>query len=109
MYITVTYLLLEKMDVFLCIYLIGFYNGRCHSVWFETVNCAEIRENQKKAVLGFLNGKDVLLCSPTGSWKSIVFFFFFLNRHLHLVISITRMIYPNYGEWIHLEDFSPFL
>ena len=32
-----------------------------------------IRENQRTAVMGYLNRQDVLLCSPTGSGKSFVF------------------------------------
>lgn len=39
----------------------------------EKLNYEEIRDNQKRAVSGYLSGQDVFLCSPTGSGKSLVF------------------------------------
>ena len=37
------------------------------------LNYEKIRENQKAVVTSYLEGKDVLFCSPTGSGKSFTF------------------------------------
>ena len=37
------------------------------------LNFENIRENQRKVVLAYLSGRDVLMISPTGSRKSLTF------------------------------------
>ena len=39
----------------------------------EKLNYESIRPNQEAVVNGYLSGKDVLFCSPTGSGKSLTF------------------------------------
>ena len=39
----------------------------------QTLGYTDIRPNQKLVVEAYLNGKDVLFCSPTGSGKSLTF------------------------------------
>lgn len=35
------------------------------------LNYSELRPNQRKVIEGYVGGKDVFFCSPTGSGKSL--------------------------------------
>lgn len=39
----------------------------------EQLNYTHFRPNQKEVIHGYLEGHDVLFCSPTGSGKSLIF------------------------------------
>ena len=60
------------------------------------LNYEEIRENQRAVVTGYLNGKDILFCSPTGSGKSFVFeiapLVFSFQHHSDALPSLTSSV-----------------
>ena len=47
--------------------------ARSHKFRVDKLNFENIRENQRKVVEAYLSGRDVLMISPTGSGKSLIF------------------------------------
>ena len=59
----------------------------------EKLNYCSIRPNQEAVVKGYLEGRDVLFCSPTGSGKSLTFEIApYAFKYLHGVTDATVIV-----------------